>query len=223
MSERFPADQQVTSRPPRPDHPGPDAVPWPGMTDRSQRSRTHSTRRRIALRTRSILGRVLGVLCLVAIVLSGAVPADAAESGAFGWPLRPRPTVERGFDKPERNWLPGHRGVDLAGAAGQAVLAAGDGIVVFAGEVAGKPVVSVDHPGGLRTTYEPVEAKVSVGSRVSRGTPIGTLVAGHEGCPAAACLHWGARRESGAHNRREYVDPLGLLHEVPVRLKPLEP
>ncbi|WP_410869877.1 M23 family metallopeptidase [Nocardia sp. A7] len=193
------------------------------MTDRSQRSRTHSTRRRIALRTRSILGRVLGVLCLVAIVLSGAVPADAAESGAFGWPLRPRPTVERGFDKPERNWLPGHRGVDLAGAAGQAVLAAGDGIVVFAGEVAGKPVVSVDHPGGLRTTYEPVEAKVSVGSRVSRGTPIGTLVAGHEGCPAAACLHWGARRESGAHNRREYVDPLGLLHEVPVRLKPLEP
>ncbi|MFC8382243.1 M23 family metallopeptidase [Nocardia sp. NPDC057272] len=179
--------------------------------------------RRAALRTWTILGRVLGVVCLVAIVLSGAVPAEAAESGPFGWPLRPRPTVERRFDKPERNWLPGHRGVDLAGSAGQTVLAAGDGIVVFAGEVGGKPVVSIDHPGGLRTTYEPVTAKAAVGSRVVRGTAIGTLVAGHEGCPAAVCLHWGARRESGAHNRREYVDPLGLLHEVPVRLKPLEP
>jgi murein DD-endopeptidase MepM/ murein hydrolase activator NlpD len=172
---------------------------------------------------RPVFGRALGIFCSVAIVLGGAVPAGAAESGAFGWPLRPRPTVERRFDKPERNWLPGHRGVDLAGTAGQAVLAAGDGIVVFAGEVAGKPVVSIDHPGGLRTTYEPVTAKVAVGSRVGRGTPIGSLVAGHEGCPVTACLHWGARRESGAHNRREYVDPLGLLHEVPVRLKPLEP
>ncbi|MFD3591336.1 M23 family metallopeptidase [Nocardia sp. NPDC058640] len=159
---------------------------------------------------------------MVAIVLSGAVPAKAAESGSFGWPLRPRPAVERKFDKPERNWLPGHRGVDLAGVAGQPVLAAGDGIVVFAGKVADKPVVSIDHPGGLRTTYEPVLAQVSVGSRVSRGTAVGTLEAGHEGCPVAACLHWGARRETGAHNRREYIDPLGLLHEVPVRLKPLE-
>ncbi|MFE1591746.1 M23 family metallopeptidase [Nocardia sp. NPDC058705] len=197
------------------------------MLDREQYSSKPSRSRRAARRVRATLGRVLGVVCLVAIVLSGAVPADAApadaaESGAFGWPLRPRPAVERRFDKPERNWLPGHRGVDLAGVAGQSVLAAGEGIVVFAGKVAGKPVVSVDHPGGLRTTYEPVEAKVEVGSRVSRGTPIGTLLAGHEGCPAAACLHWGARRETGAHNRREYVDPLGLLHEVPVRLKPLE-
>ncbi|MFD4354644.1 M23 family metallopeptidase [Nocardia sp. NPDC058518] len=193
------------------------------MTDGDEWPRDRRNLRRAVRRVRSVLGRVLGVVCLVAIVLSGAVPADAAESGPFGWPLRPRPTVERAFDKPDRNWLPGHRGVDLAGTAGQTVLAAGEGIVVFAGDVADKPVVSIDHPGGLRTTYEPVRAQVRVGSRVSRGTPIGTLVAGHEGCPATACLHWGARRESGAHNRREYVDPLGLLHEVPVRLKPLEP
>ncbi|UGT58457.1 M23 family metallopeptidase [Nocardia asteroides] len=161
------------------------------------------------------------MLSLVLVLLVGTVVADAAEPGVFGWPLRPRPTVERRFDKPERNWLPGHRGVDLAGSAGQAVLAAGDGIVVFAGVVADKPVVSIDHAGGLRTTYEPVETQISVGARVSRGTPIGTLVAGHEGCPATACLHWGARREASAHGRREYVDPLGLLHEVRVRLKPM--
>ncbi|WP_278264082.1 peptidoglycan DD-metalloendopeptidase family protein [Nocardia sp. AG03] len=162
-------------------------------------------------------------MCLVLTVVSAAGSVSAAEVGDFGWPLRPRPSVERRFDKPERNWLPGHRGVDLAASDGQVVFAAGDGVVVFAGVVANKAVVSIDHPGGVRTTYEPVEAQVAVGNRVVRGTPIGTVVAGHEGCPVAACLHWGARRESGEHSRREYVDPLGLLHEVPIRLKPVEP
>ncbi|MET7767581.1 M23 family metallopeptidase [Nocardia sp. NPDC005366] len=148
-------------------------------------------------------------------------PASAVPAGGFDWPLRPRPMIERRFDRPAQDWLPGHRGVDLAGRPGQDVLAAGAGIVVFAGEVAGRPVVSIDHPGGLRTTYEPVQAKVSVGSRVGRGARIGELAAGHEGCAAAACLHWGLRREAGTRARREYLDPLALLHLSPLRLKPI--
>lgn len=162
---------------------------------------------------------VAGVIVALGVVAEQ--PVSAAPHGEFSWPLQPRPAVERRFDKPAQDWLPGHRGVDLAGAPGQAVLAAGDGIVVFAGKVADKPVVSIDHPGGLRTTYEPVRAEVSVGLRVSRGTRIGTVESGHEGCGAAACLHWGARREAGGHSRREYIDPLGLLHPTPLRLKPV--
>jgi murein DD-endopeptidase MepM/ murein hydrolase activator NlpD len=150
---------------------------------------------------------------LVAVTLTG--PAVAAPAGAFDWPLRPRPAVVRAFDKPEQNWLPGHRGVDLAGVPGQPVLAAGDGYVAFAGTVAGKPVVSIDHAGGLRTTYEPVEATTTLGRRVARGSPIGTLAPGHPGCLLPACLHWGVRRA------REYLDPLGLLHLAPIRLKPV--
>lgn len=156
-----------------------------------------------------------------------AVTAVQAGHGAFadsptnfGWPLSPRPQVEKRFDGPELDWLPGHRGVDLAGTAGQTVLAAGAGFVVFAGEVAGRPVLSIDHPGGLRTTYEPVRARIEVGGRVARGTPIGELEAGHEGCPVPACLHWGLRRQVGS--RREYLDPLGLLHLSPLRLLPVE-
>lgn len=139
----------------------------------------------------------------------------AEPAGYYDWPLRPRPAVVRVFDKPEHDWLPGHRGVDLAGTSGQTVLAAGDGIVVFAGVVAGKPVVSIDHAGGLRTTYEPVRAAVEVGRRVGRGAAIGTLESGHAGCAVAACLHWGLRRE------HDYLDPLGLIHGVPLRLKPV--
>ncbi|WP_405177438.1 M23 family metallopeptidase [Nocardia sp. NBC_01377] len=171
-----------------------------------------------AWNTRRTTGFAVGLA--VAVALHSWHPASAAPTGEFDWPLRPRPQVERRFDKPARDWLPGHRGVDLAGVPGQDVLAAGSGIVVFAGEVAGRPVVSIDHPGGLRTTYEPVRARVSIGSRVGRGSGIGELDAGHEGCAAAACLHWGLRREAGARTPREYLDPLALLHLSPLRLKP---
>lgn len=157
----------------------------------------------------------LGLLPLLLVSLLGA-PVCVAEPGAsFEWPLRPRPAVVRAFDKPARNWLPGHRGVDLAGSAGDPVLAAGDGVVVFAGTVAGKPVVSVDHAGGLRTTYEPVTTPVALGRRVFRGESIGVLTSGHAGCPVEACLHWGLRRGD------DYLDPLGLLRARPIRLKPL--
>ena len=152
-------------------------------------------------------------MCVVLV----AAPSNAAPKGDYDWPLQPRPNVVRRFEKPTQNWLPGHRGVDLAGSPGQSVLSAGAGVVVFAGDVADKPVVSVDHPGGLRTTYEPVEASVEVGRRVERGDVIGTLQAGHPGCPFAACLHWGLRRD------RDYLDPLGLIHAVPIRLKPVVP
>ncbi|WP_433683705.1 M23 family metallopeptidase [Nocardia sp. CA-119907] len=168
---------------------------------------------------RRLVSIAVAVIALLGFVAEQAV--SAAPQGEFSWPLRPRPAVERRFDKPAQDWLPGHRGVDLAGTPGQAVFAAGNGIVVFAGTVAGKPAVSIDHPGGLRTTYEPVRAEVAVGLRVRRGMRIGTLEAGHEGCGAAACLHWGARREAGGHSRHEYIDPLGLLHPTPLRLKPV--
>lgn len=158
------------------------------------------------------LGWLPGLLLGQVMVTSAG---SAAPAGEFGWPLRPRPAVVRAFDAPERDWLPGHRGVDLAGRAGQAVLAAGDGTVAFAGTVAGKPVLSIDHAGGLRTTYEPVRAGVPLGRRVFRGSTIGSLEAGHAGCPVAACLHWGLRRD------RVYLNPLGLLRTVQVRLKPL--
>ncbi|AFC49944.1 M23 peptidase domain-containing protein [Mycobacterium intracellulare MOTT-02] len=152
--------------------------------------------------------------------LVSAVPA-AADDDRLDWPLRPPPAVTRAFDAPVQDWHPGHRGVDLAGAAGQPVYAAGAATVVFAGLLAGRPVVSLAHPGGLRTSYEPVRAAVRAGQSVAAGTVIGTLMAGHPGCRAAACLHWGAMwgPASGAH----YVDPLGLLRSTPIRLKPLRP
>jgi murein DD-endopeptidase MepM/ murein hydrolase activator NlpD len=133
---------------------------------------------------------------------------------AFGWPVTP-PQVVRRFDPPPQPWLAGHRGVDLAAAPGAEVHAAGGGTVAFAGPVAGRGVVSVVHPGGLRTTYEPVSATVHTGEAVTAGQSLGALEAGHPGCPVAACLHWGLRRGE------QYLDPLALLGLGRVRLLPL--
>ena len=160
--------------------------------------------------------RYLAVLMAMAMLCG---PAARADDGRLDWPLRPRPAVLRTFDAPSPNWNRGHRGVDLAGVSGQPVYAAGAGTVVFAGELAGRTLVSIEHPGGLRTTYEPVRPAVRAGQLVDTGTVIGDLLTGHAGCSAAACLHWGAMW--GAASRADYVDPLGLLASTRVRLKPL--
>ncbi|HEY3009866.1 MAG TPA: M23 family metallopeptidase [Micromonosporaceae bacterium] len=143
--------------------------------------------------------------------VSATVPA----APAYRWPLDGVPRVVRPFDPPPRPWLPGHRGVDLAATPGVTVYAAGPGTVRFAGVIAGRGVVSVEHQGGLRTTYEPVVPAVRAGERVAAGDPIGRLTAGHPGCAEAACLHWGLRRGD------QYLDPLALLSLGRVRLLPL--
>ncbi|PRY45650.1 peptidase M23-like protein [Geodermatophilus tzadiensis] len=156
------------------------------------------------------------LLVLAALLLPAPAVAGPGVAVAPAWvsPVGDPPVVPRPFAPPPSPYGPGHRGADLAGAPGTVVGAAGDGVVVFAGMVAGRPVVSVDHADGLRTTYEPVAPVVAAGQAVARGAPLGTLLAGHEGCPAAACLHWGLRRGE------VYLDPLSLLRPPEVRLLP---
>jgi len=118
------------------------------------------------------------------------------------------------FAPPAQPWASGHRGVDLAGAVGQPVLAALPGRVTFAGRIAGKPVVVVRH-GALRTTYEPVAGLLPPGARVDAGEQVGVLALPFSHCYPAACLHWGLRRGE------EYLDPLTLVGvDRSVRLLP---
>ncbi|ROO83412.1 peptidase M23-like protein [Actinocorallia herbida] len=150
-------------------------------------------------------------------VLSAAPPLPSPA----GWPLEPPFSVVRGFDPPARDWLAGHRGVDLlagapGGAPGGAVLAGAEGIVTFAGPVFTRGVVTISH-GAYRTTYEPVLPLVRPGARVVAGQRIGTLAAGPSHCAPATCLHWGLRHGAA------YLDPLGLPAPPPIILLPLGP
>jgi len=169
---------------------------------------------------------VLLVACLLA-VLAGAPGGARAQSadrhpaataadprGSAVWPLQPQPRVMHAFDPPADPWGAGHRGVDLLGRAGQQVHAALAGTVSFAGTLAGRGVVVVDH-GTTRTTYEPVDPAVDAGQAVPTGAVIGQLQGGMSHCFPLVCLHWGLLRGE------EYLDPLSLLGHGPVRLLPL--
>lgn len=167
---------------------------------------------------RATLGALLLAVLLAVLLPVLAVPCAPASAGPGRpdgvWPLAPEPVVVRRFEPPPNPYASGHRGVDLAGLPGQAVLASLPGTVGFAGSVGGKPVVTVLH-GDRRTTYEPVVASVERGQTVSAGDVLGRLTLTDSHCFPAACLHWGLIR------RKDYLDPLTLVGSGPVRLLPL--
>jgi murein DD-endopeptidase MepM/ murein hydrolase activator NlpD len=98
-----------------------------------------------------------------------------------------------------------HAGIDLRGATGTPILAAGDGVVAFAGWRGGYGnTVIVDHGGSLATLYAHQSA-VSVGSgqAVSRGQVLGGV--GSTGNSTGPHLHFEVR-VSGTP-----VDPMNYL------------
>lgn len=162
---------------------------------------------------RIALTSILAVLGL--LFMGPALAASAADSAHWVSPVgsAPVPDPVAGFAPPPERWLAGHRGVDLAALPGEEVRSAGAGTVSFVGMLAGRGVVTVVH-GGLRTTYEPVDAIVVTGESVRRGQVIGRLAAG--GHCSLRCLHWGLRRGD------EYLDPMLLLEMRPPVLKTLK-
>lgn len=170
------------------------------------RRRSVGTGRRPQRGPRPALAAVLAAVALLgptsAVASAGpAGPTAGAAAASRGAGVRPVPgEVLAGFDPPASPYGPGQRGVRLTAGPGEAVRAARAGEVAFAGPVAGTPWVSVDHGGGLRTSYGPVRPSVAAGQRVAAGEVIGRMADGEE-----AGLHWGARM------RGAYIDPLALL------------
>lgn len=117
------------------------------------------------------------------------------------------------FDAPATRYAAGHRGVDLIASPGQAVTASAAGTVYFAGLVADRPTLSVDHGGGVRTTYTPAVAAVSIGQAVGQGEVIGSV--GVDTHCSSHCLHWGMT------DGTDYFDPMAHLLIKPIRLLPL--
>ncbi len=125
--------------------------------------------------------------------------------------------IAQGFDEPESDYSAGHRGIDYSVPVGSRVRAAGEGMVTFAGSVAGSLAVTIDHGGGLETTYSRLaEVWVEAGRKVDAGTWIGLSGNAHPGEPG---LHLGAKLDG------RYVDPADLLGPIDasgaLRLTPL--
>ena len=175
--------------------------------------------------TRAILAAMLLVLSPAATAAAptspAVLPASAAvlpaAPAAWGWPLSPRPAVLRTFDPPAKPWLSGHRGVDLRAVHdGAPVASPASGTVSFVGVVVDRPVITVDHGNGLRSSFEPVESGLPAGAAVAAGDTLGRVRPGH--CGPDPCVHWGVRR--GA----EYLNPLAFVMDLrPSVLLPVLP
>ncbi|MER7729329.1 M23 family metallopeptidase [Streptomyces erythrochromogenes] len=153
---------------------------------------------------------------LLALALPPAPPSPPSpQAGSAGPPVRPLPAplaVVRWWDPPPTPYAAGHRGVDLAAPVGAELRAVAAGRVHHAGQVAGRGVLSLALPNGLRTTYEPVRPLVAEGEEVAAGQVVAVLTEGSH-CPEP-CLHWGLL--SG----EAYLNPLALLARPTPRLLP---
>lgn len=123
------------------------------------------------------------------------------------WPVEAPIRVVSPFRAPPSPYKAGHRGIDLQAVVGAAVVAPAAGVVSFAGMVAGRPVVAIDHGDGVVSAIEPVAAVVQAGATVAAGEAIGTVSSG--GHCAAGCVHFGVRVDG------EYVSPFLFLGGLP--------
>jgi murein DD-endopeptidase MepM/ murein hydrolase activator NlpD len=132
---------------------------------------------------------------------------------SWAWPVDGRHTILRPFLAPSTRYAAGHRGIDIAATG--TVTAPSAGVVHFEGYVVNRPVLSLDHGGGVVSTYEPVTSALRAGDPVARGQVIGHLESGH--C-TETCLHFGVR----VHN--EYVSPMlylgGIAYSVLLPTRP---
>lgn len=163
--------------------------------------------------------RLLVLLLLLSIAApAGAAPTPSPFPSPSPAPDAPEPrrgtayavplygTFLRGWDAPEDNpYAPGHRGVDVAVGFGTPVHASRDGVVSFAGSVAGNLSVTVDDADGVRSTCSFLSTiAVRAGQPVARGQVLGRTGAGHANSGLPPHVHLSARRNA------VYFDPMVL-------------
>ena len=142
------------------------------------------------------------VVCLWAI--AGPLPLAGAAPPPTYLPPVAAPVVDP-FRPPTGPYGAGNRGIEYGTAPGTEVRASADGVVTFAGLVAGTRHATVLHRDGLRTSYSFLaRIDVVVGQRILQGDLVGTT-SGH--------LHLGVR--SGD----VYLDPAALFAPLPMRVR----
>ncbi len=148
-----------------------------------------------------------------AMALAASVLAPSAGASQGDERLVFRPPVDAPvadpFRPPQGTYGPGNRGVEYDTEPGDVVRAAAAGTVAFSGAVAGSLYVTLDHGGGVVSTYSYLQRiSVRAGTQVAQGQVI--AIAGER-------LHFGAKVDGS------YADPAGFVgvRRVRVRLVPI--
>ncbi|WP_173924273.1 murein hydrolase activator EnvC [Agromyces sp. Marseille-P2726] len=179
-------------------------------------ARARSGRRRHLAAASRVLAAVVVALVTIGSEATGAVavsarpwnePSHGDHDPQWSWPVPAPIRVVDPFRAPPTPYAAGHRGIDLRIEPGAVVVAAAPGTVSYAGQVAGRGVVAIDHGGGVVSAIEPVEASVAQGAPVAAGDAI--AVVGSGGHCDARCVHFGVRVDG------EYVSPFLFLGGLP--------
>lgn len=134
--------------------------------------------------------------------------AAHAETATESWmlPVELPATLVASFEAPATAYARGHRGLDYLVQDKANLLTPHNGTIAFAGLVAGKPVVTVNHSGGYRTSFEPACTDLKVGDQVAVGQVFAKVCSsGYKShCFPNICLHYGLRIGL------DYLSPLAL-------------
>ncbi|KJL28057.1 murein hydrolase activator EnvC family protein [Microbacterium oxydans] len=141
---------------------------------------------------------------------SAAAPADTetdTETEQWTWPGPGARVILEPFRAPAHAYGAGHRGIDIEAPIGSPVVAPAPGTVMFRGVVVDRALLTIEHDGGLVTTFEPVDSPLRPGDSVAAGDAIGIVTTGGHSEPGA--MHLGVRLEG------VYINPLLLFGDVP--------
>ncbi|MGJ0388062.1 murein hydrolase activator EnvC family protein [Microbacterium sp. CGR1] len=164
----------------------------------------------------AIRRRILAIILFVALLSVGSyVPANARTPSAttastsppWTWPFDAARAVAKPYRAPAHEYGTGHRGVDIVSAQSGTVRAPADGVIAFRGTVVDRPLITIEHPGGYVSTFEPVTSDLSPGDIVAAGDEIGIVASGGHASPGT--MHLGVRFDG------DYVNPMLLFGEVP--------
>ncbi|MBW3620163.1 MAG: peptidoglycan DD-metalloendopeptidase family protein [Actinobacteria bacterium] len=136
---------------------------------------------------------------IIEIRAAAGTRVSSPSTAGYSWPLCGPVTSEYG-----RRWGRMHSGMDIDDSWSRTIMAAKDGVVIFAGWQGGYGRLTLIDHGGVVTAYAHQSGQsVSAGQVVSRGQRIGTV--GNTGNSTGPHLHFETRVNGGAVNPRRFL------------------
>lgn len=152
------------------------------------------------------------VLAMILLVVAPGPPeSEAARQPCLGLTSPVSGPVIHPFGP--KGQYAGHWGIDIAVPLDTTVQAADGGVVTFSGTVAENKTVSIDHGGGLKTSYSFLASRsVGRGAWLMAGGGLGQSGVVHDPAAEIAALHFSVRVDGS------YVDPAKFLGCFPYEL-----
>ncbi|MBN3524274.1 peptidoglycan DD-metalloendopeptidase family protein [Paenibacillus apiarius] len=134
------------------------------------------------------------------IVIRGTKVVRGEGTGSFDWPVSGA-TLTSGYGT---RWGRMHKGIDMV-SSDRSIMAADEGVVVFAGEKSGYGnCIIVNHRNGYKTLYGHLsKIDINVGDIVEKGQDIGVM--GNTGNSTGTHLHFEIHKDDEVQNPLKYL------------------